>query len=274
MLPLESLSTTVSACVAPGFTLKLVGVTVTVDTGTTAATDVPLEVPLMASTVAVITTDPGVSNVTSPVVLTDATPELEAHVIVFPEITFALASFGCATNWNWSPTSPLNTEGTTSTVTTTGAAATTVSVAAPVTPSAVALIAVIPGASNVTNPTAFTVAYDGVAEAHTTVRPTRIFPAASRSVAVNCCVLPTAPWEISGATVTDATGAGAAATTVPGTFVCTFLTDATIEKLPGANARTSPVALTVAIEELLERNVTEMPVIGLPAASSTCQESC
>src|SRR5436190_6277964 len=95
--PSESLTTTVKVCVVPGNTVKLPGVTVTVETATGAATEVPTEVPVTDSQVAVMVTLPTPTNVTTPAALTDATaPLLVFHVIVLPESTLLSTSIGRA----------------------------------------------------------------------------------------------------------------------------------------------------------------------------------
>jgi hypothetical protein len=65
-----------------------------------------------------------------------------------------------------------------------GAGAVTVTVPAPVCPSLVATTEADPALTAVTIPVAETVATTGFALDHVTVRPVRIAPAASRSVAV------------------------------------------------------------------------------------------
>ena len=82
----------------------------------------------------------------------------------------------------------------------------TVTLALPLFPSLVAVIVAGPGATPVTRPVAFTVAVDVLELVHVTVRPVRMLPLASLSVAVSCTVWPTWTGAAAGVTSTVATG--------------------------------------------------------------------
>jgi len=99
----------------------------------------------------------------------------------------------------------------------------TVRLAAPLCPSLVAVTLVAPATRVVTSPVPDTVAISGALEPQLTVRPLSIFPFASFSVALNCCVPPTPTLALPGLTLTDATGLGVPAAVVP---------LATFERLP------------------------------------------
>jgi len=90
----------------------------------------------------------------------------------------------------------------------------TARLAVPPCPSLVALTVLVPAASPVISPVPDTVAVSGALELQLTVRPLRTFPFASFSVAVNCCVPPTATLALPGLTLTEATGLGVPAAVV------------------------------------------------------------
>src|SRR2546423_1701547 len=90
-----------------------------------------------------------------------------------------------------------------------GGGGVTVIVAVPLCPSLVAVMVAVPATLPVTSPVPLTVATLVLALVHVTVRPVNTLPAASRSVAVSCTVLPSFTLADPGVTVTDATGAGA-----------------------------------------------------------------
>ena len=85
----------------------------------------------------------------------------------------------------------------------------------PLTPSMLATMDVVPGATAVTVPALFTVATEGVALFHVTVLPPTSTPAALRAVAANGCVPPTASEAVPGVTVTVATTTGAGGVAPP-----------------------------------------------------------
>ena len=67
-------------------------------------------------------------------------------------------------------------------------AAGTVMAAVAVLPSTVAVMVALPGATAVTTPALFTLATLDALLLHVTARPVSIVPAASRALAVSCCV--------------------------------------------------------------------------------------
>jgi hypothetical protein len=90
-LPPASRVVAPSCAVPPGCKVTVVGLTVTVATGT--AVTVKLEVPVRPSLVAVMVTDPGATPVTRPLELTVASPGLlEDQAIARPVSTFPPAS--------------------------------------------------------------------------------------------------------------------------------------------------------------------------------------
>jgi hypothetical protein len=91
----------------------------------------------------------------------------------------------------------------------------TVIVAVPVFPSLVAVIVADPAATPVATPVFVSIeATPALLVDHVTVLPVSVLPAASFSVAANCCVPPIPIVADGGATVTELTGAGGAAATV------------------------------------------------------------
>jgi len=84
----------------------------------------------------------------------------------------------------------------------------TVIAAVPAIPSDVALMLAVPTATVVTSPVALTVATVGALLLHMMVRPVRTAPAASRGLAVSCCVVPSTKLAVAGVTLTLATLAG------------------------------------------------------------------
>src|SRR3989454_3421290 len=78
--------------------------------------------------------------------------------------------------------------------------------AVPLCPSDVAVIVVEPAATPVTRPLPFTVAAAVLELVHVTVRPVRMLPLASFTVALSGTVWPTCTDAVAGLTVTDATG--------------------------------------------------------------------
>ncbi len=86
------------------------------------------------------------------------------------------------------------------------APAVTVTAALPLFPSLVAVMVAGPGATPVTRPVALTVAVDVLELAQVTVRPVRMLPVASLSVAVSCTVWATWTGAAAGVTSTVETG--------------------------------------------------------------------
>jgi hypothetical protein len=203
-----------------------VGATVTPVTAAGNAATVTGAVPTTPSTVAVIVAEPAATAVTTPVAEMLATAVFdELHVTGRPVSTFPAASRALAVSCCVPPTSRLADGG--DTLTTATGTGDTVTAAAPVTPSTVAEIVALPAATAVTIPVAETLATAVFDEIHVTGRPIRTFPAASRALAVSCCVPPTNRPEAAGDTLTDATGTGrtvmAAVATNPST--CAEITD-------------------------------------------------
>jgi hypothetical protein len=138
----------------------------------------------------VIVAEPGATAVASPVADTVTADGFDdVHPIVRPVKTFPDASFRVTAICAVSPTSS-DVRGVVSVTVATGAGAgaTIVTVAAPLWPSLVPMIDAVPAATAVTRPVGETAATSGLALDHATPRPVRIFPEASRSVAVACVV--------------------------------------------------------------------------------------
>jgi hypothetical protein len=74
----------------------------------------------------------------------------------------------------------------------------------------VAVMVVVPAASDVTSPDELTDATVALDDDHDTERPERVFPAASRVVAESCVVCPTVSDAVAGETSTEETAAGGA----------------------------------------------------------------
>jgi hypothetical protein len=124
--------------------------------------------------------------VTEPVEETVATAVFElAHATVRPVSTWFAASRNVTDACVTCPTE-IGEVRVTDTLATGGAL--TVSAALPVTPPDVARICAVPGETAVTSPLLFTVAIEVLELDHVTVRPVRMFPDASRSVALACVV--------------------------------------------------------------------------------------
>jgi hypothetical protein len=143
------------------------------------------------------------------------------------------------------------------TVTVATGAGLTVSVALLVLPSLTAMICTDPAPAAVTIPVGETVAIALSPELQVTARPVRIFPLASRVVAVACVVCPTVMVGEARDTVTIATGIGT--TVIEDVPVCPSLV-ARIVALPSASALTRPLDDTLAIEGALDDQVTVRPV--------------
>src|SRR5712691_5283823 len=187
VLPFASFSVAVSTTVRPTATLAVAGLTVTVATGT--CTTVIAAPPLCPSLVAVIVAEPATFPVTSPLELTVATAVLElAHVTTRPDNGLPLASFGVAVSCTVVPSFTEGPAG--ATVTEATGTTVTVTLAVPLWPSLVAVIVAEPATFAVTSPLLETVATDVLLEDHVTVRPVRMLPFASLSVALSCCVWP------------------------------------------------------------------------------------
>jgi hypothetical protein len=273
-LLLTSVSVAVNCCVGvtPKTRLAVGGVTVTELTG---ASDTVIEdVPVLVSLVAVIVAAPAATVVTRPFASTVATALLfEDQVTVRPVSTVPLTSVSVAVNCcvGVIPTTRLAEVGVTVTVLT--GASVTVIEDVPVFVSLVAVIVVAPAPTAVTRPFASTVAAARLLEIHVTTRPVRTLFAASRSVAVSCCVgvTPTTKLAVAGATVTVLTGASV---TVIEEIPALVSLVAVIVVAPAPTAVTKPFASTVAAAVLLDVHVTTRPVSTLFAASRSVAVSC
>jgi len=191
-LPLASFVTAVSCCVGviPSTRVAEDGLTVTVATGTGFTVIAGVGAELTDSLVAVIVAVPTPTAVTvagEPFALTVSTAVLlDTQVIVRPVRMLPFASLTVAVSCCASFTI-IGVTGA-ETVTLVTGAGVTVSVALPVFPSLIAMIWTEPGATAVTRPADDTVATAVLPELHEMLRPVRIFPEASRVVAVACVV--------------------------------------------------------------------------------------
>ena len=291
-LLLASLRVAVSCCVLPTTMLAELGATETVATGT-GFTVISGVVALGAvSLVAVIVAVPRPTAVTVTVAPVDVLTELaaltvntavllETQLTVRPLKVAPPASLGIAVSTCVAPTTTGVVGVERATVTTGGGGeAVTVMELAPCFPSLVAIISIGPCALRaVTKPLALTLATVIFSDAQVIVRPVSTFPAASLSVAVNCCVAPTTMLADVGVSVTVFTGAGGTALTVITGVVTAGAASlvAVIVAVPGPAAVTVTVApldvltelavLTVNTAVLLETQFTVRPLSALPPAS-------
>src|SRR2546428_2321979 len=143
--------------------------------------------------------------------------------------------------------------------------------AVPLCPSASAVIVVEPAATPVTRPLPFTVAAAMLELVHVTVRPVRVLPLASFTVAVSCTVWPADTEADGGVTVTDATGTFA---TVIAAVPLLPSEVAVIVAAPTATPVACPAPFTVATAGLLLDHVTVRPPSGLPKASRVIAKYC
>src|SRR5438132_271490 len=204
MLPLASRRVAVSCCVCPAGPLAEAGLTVADATGTPLT--VMLAVPLWPSLVAVMVTDPAVTPVTSPLLLTVAIVlSLDDQLIARPVKGLPLASRGVAVSCTVPVIAMFAALG--DTVTAATGATVTVTVAVPLWPSLVAVIVTgPPAATPLTSPLPFTVAIVLSLDCQVMTRPVNGLPFASRGVAVSCTVCPCSTLTEAGVTVTAATG--------------------------------------------------------------------
>jgi hypothetical protein len=185
-------------------------------------------------------------------------------VSAFPDASRALAVSACVP-----PTARLAVAG--ETLTDATGTWVTSTAAVPFTPSTVAVMVALPAATAVTTPSVLTVATAGALLAHVTWRPVSALPAASRALAVSCCVPPTTSVVVTGDTVTAATGAVATVTVAE---PVTPSTVAVMVEVPAATAVTTPCALTVATEAALLVHDTARPVKAFPDASRALAVNC
>src|SRR6266513_1961520 len=152
----------------------------------------------------------------------------------------------------------------------------TVMAAVPLCPSLVAVIVAGPAAKAVTRPLLLTVATDVLELVQVTVRPVRMLPPASRSVAVSWSVCPAGTLAVAGLTVTEATGALATETAavcvmaVPLIVAETVFVPATVElKVPVATpvASVGPAGCATVFPLPVAASTAVAPPIGLPLAS-------
>jgi hypothetical protein len=266
--PLASLSTTLPCTVCPATRLPEPNDTLTEATGGTVT--VTPACPVTPSLVATIFALPAPIAVTTPEPLTLATPVLElAHVTVRPVRTLPLASFSTGVASVVCPTRILAAPNDTLTEVT--GASVTVTLDCPVTPSLVATILALPGAVAVANPVVDTVATPVFELVHVTDRPLNTFPLASFRTTVAWVVCPTCTLEAPSDTVTDATGAGGAATTATVPCPVTPSLVATTLALPNPTAVTRPLPFTVAtpvfeLVQLIARPVSTLLLASLSTA--------
>src|SRR6266550_1627267 len=152
----------------------------------------------------------------------------------------------------------------------------TVMAAVPLCPSLVAVIVAGPAAKAVTRPLLLTVATEVLELVQVTVRPVRMLPLASRSVAVSWSVCPAGTLAVAGLTVTEATGALATETAavcvmaVPLIVAETVFVPATVElKVPVATpvASVAPAGCVRVFPVPVAASTTDASLIGLPLAS-------
>src|SRR6266699_104037 len=152
----------------------------------------------------------------------------------------------------------------------------TVMDAVPLCPSLVAVIVAGPAAKAVTRPLLLTVATEVLELVQVTVRPVRMLPLASRSVALSWSVCPAGTLAVAGLTVTEATGALATVTAavcvmaVPLIVAETVFVPATVElKVPVATpvASVGPPGCVSVFPLPVAASTAVAPLIGLPLAS-------
>lgn len=146
----------------------------------------------------------------------------------------------------------------------------TVIVAVPLLPSLVAVIVAVPAEIAVTTPSDDTVATFPRSVDQLTTRPLRMLPASSFNCAVNLVVCPTTSVAVAGLIVTLTTGTCETVTVA----TALFPSDAAVMMTaPGANAVTTPLLFTLAIELLLLDQVMGRPVSTLPEPSTVSAPS-
>ena len=136
--------------------------------------------------------------------------------------------------------------------------------AVPLRPSLVAVTVTEPAATPVTTPLLLAVAQAVLELVHVTVRPVRMLPPASFTVAANCSVCPTSTLPEAGLTVTEATGTFVTAIAV--VPLCPSLV-AVIVAVPAARAVARPADVTLAISELELDHVIARPAKIVPLLS-------
>ncbi len=213
--------------------------TLTVATGT--AVTVSSALPLLPSLVPVIVAVPTVSVVTRPLALTVATAGFElAHDTARPVSTSFEASREVAVACVVPPT--VIDEAASDTLTVATGTGTTVTVDDPTTPSAVALITVVPGATARTRPVLAMTATLLFAERHSTARSVNTAPLLSRTTAVRSSVTPVISETLTGVTSTRITADNR---TVTAALASRPSLDANTSPEPGPTAVTVPSGRTV-----------------------------
>jgi hypothetical protein len=205
------------------------------------------EVPVFVSLSAVIVAVPGAIAMTTPVPDTVLTSGLlELQTMTRPLSTAPLPSRVTAESVVVPPTCRLALDGDTDTVATGtgggGGAAVTVINEVPVFVSLNAVIVAVPAAIAVTTPVPDTVLTSGLLELHAMARPLSTAPFPSRVTAESVVVPPTCRLALDGDTDTVATGTGAGALTLRLEELVLPSLVALIAVLPGAIARTAPLA--------------------------------
>jgi hypothetical protein len=195
-LPLASRVVADSCIVPPTVRLGAVGETETDATGTGAGGGAALTVsaakPFCPSLVATMFVEPALNAVTTPLLLTEATPALELdHATARPVRSFPPASRKVAVALAVCPTTSEDGLSVTDTFATgTGAAAITVRLASPLTPSLVALMTAAPDANAEMIPASETLAIRELELCQTIGLPMSGAPLASLGVATACTVCP------------------------------------------------------------------------------------
>jgi hypothetical protein len=260
--PLASFTTAVNDVVCPTVAAAVGGWTATLPTGT--GVTVTVDVPLFPSAVAVIVAEPGARAVTTPVVETVAAALLlEVQVTGRSVTTVPLASFTVIDSAAVSPTCRLAVGGCVVTLAT--GTLVTVTAELPLFPSLVAVIDADPTDTPVTTPVvASTVATGVLFDDHVTTRSVTVAPFASFTVAESVVVVPTTRLFEAGTTATLPTGTGVTVTVALADLVSLV---AVIDALPGATPVTTPFCDTVAMEVLLDVQVTGRSVTTAPFAS-------
>ena len=273
VLPLASLSVTLSWTVPPTERFAVGGLTTTDATGVRVT--VTAAVPDLPSLVAVMVAEPAATpvttpTVTSPLAVTVATAALlVAHVTTRPLNGLPLASRRFAVSCAACPAATLSVAG----LILTDATGTTFTVTAalPVLPSLVAVIVTAPAATPVTSPVAETVAVAGALDAQVIARPGSTVPPASFGLATSCALAPTSTSAVAGLITTEATGTFATVTAAD-PFLPSLV--AVIVTLPAAMAVARPVDDTVAADGFELDHVIARPASTVPAASCVVAVSC
>jgi hypothetical protein len=246
IVPLASLSVSVSWTVPPTGRVAVAGATTTVATGAGGVT-VIVAVPAFPSLVAVIIAVPAATAVTRPLADTDATVgALDVHAIVRPGSVPPAESFGVALSCNVWPIPMLPDAGDTCTVAT-GTMKTVIGAVALLL-SLVAVIVPVPAATPETSPEVLTVATLVLLLDHVTGRPVRRPPAESFGVAVSCSVRPTGTLPDPGESCREATGT---VVTVIAAVPLLPPVVAVIVEEPGVTLLTKPLAFTFTTAALL-----------------------